>query len=119
MRLTNWSASCITLDMPDATKPGLAACHDLRCSCDRCCTARAAEAASRGVVVRFESSDDMGTECGSLYLASCEPPTDPESRIVLRGGRLLAEAHPERAEWMFSAIGKALIEIEALGAVAS
>lgn len=106
--------------MNDApTKPGLATAHSLNCSCNFCCDRRAAEAASRAVVVRFESSDDMGTECDSLCIASCEPPTDPESRIVLRGGRLLAEAHPERCEWVFSAIGLALIEIEALGQVAS
>lgn len=104
--------------MNDAPKPGLAGCHDLRCVCPRCLTARAAEAASRATVVRFETSDDMGTECSSLYLASCEPPTDPESRIVLRGGRLLAEAHSERSEWVFSAVGLALIEIEAHGRVA-
>lgn len=67
----------------------------------------------RAVIVRYESSDDRGTPCSSLFLASAEPPTDPESRIVIGRGRLLAEAHPERCEWVFTAIGQAVIEIEA------
>lgn len=104
--------------MNDAPKPGLAAAvrHDVRCCCATCVDAR-----RFGQVVRFESSDDMGTECSTLCLASCEPPSDPESRIVLRGGMLLAEAHPERAEWVFTAVGLRRIEMEALGveAVAS
>jgi hypothetical protein len=98
--------------MNDGTRPGLANTvpHSIRCLCGDCLDAR-----RHGQVVRFESSDDMGTECSTLCLASCEPPTDPESRIVLRGGRLLAEAHPERAEWVFTAVGKARLEAEALG----
>lgn len=82
----------------------------LRCGCDTCIDAR-----RHGQVVRYETADDMGTECSTLCLASCEPPSDPESRIVLRGGRLLAEAHPERAEWVFTTVGKARLELEAQG----
>jgi hypothetical protein len=92
------------------TRPGLAYAvqHSLTCLCGDCIEAR-----RFGQVLRFETSDDMGTECSTLCLASAEPPTDPESRIVLRGGRLLAEAHPERGEWVFTTVGKARLEIEA------
>jgi hypothetical protein len=71
--------------------------------------------AEAAVIVRYESPDDTGTPCSSLYIASCEPPQDPEARIVIGGGRLLAEAHPERCEWMFTAVGRAVIAIEAEG----
>lgn len=100
--------------MNDAPKPGIASVrHDLRCACADCIEVR-----RFGQVVRFETSDDMGTECSTLCLASCEPPSDPESRIVLRGGMLLAEAHPEKAEWVFTTVGRRRIEMEALGAEA-
>lgn len=69
----------------------------------------------RAVIVRYESPDDTGIPCSSLYLASCEPPADPEARIVIDGGLLLAEAHPEKAEWVFTAVGSKVIEIEATG----
>lgn len=72
---------------------------------------------ARAVIVRYESSDDTGVECSSLYIASCEPPQDPEARIVIDRGLLLAEAHPERAEWVFTAVGAKVIEIEATGGV--
>jgi hypothetical protein len=96
--------------MQDAPKPGLASTvpHSLRCCCSTC-----VDAGRAGQVVRFETADDMGTECSSLCVASCEPPTDPESRIVLRGGLLLAEAHPERCEWVFTTVGRRRIEMEA------
>lgn len=97
--------------------------HPLNCSCFSCCTERRDEVAKRlsglpaydlaSDIVRYESSDDRGTVCTSLMLASAEPPTDPESRIVQRGGRLLAECDPERCAWAFSAVGKARIEAEA------
>lgn len=105
--------------MQTPPRPGLATtvAHSLRCTCDRCITDRAAEVASRGVILRFETSDDMGTACTTLCIASCEPPSDPESRIVAQGGRLLAEANPDSAEWMFTALGLKLIEIEATGRV--
>lgn len=100
-----------------------AVAHGLRCTCDSCCNARREEVAKRlaglpvydvaSDIVRYESSDDLGTVCSSLMLASAEPPTDPESRIVARGGRLLAEADAERCAWVFTAIGKARIEREA------
>jgi hypothetical protein len=94
------------------TKPGLASTvpHSIRCLCRDCIEARC-----HGQVVRFETSDDRGTDCSTLFLASCEPPTDPESRICFRGGMLLAEAHPDRAEWVLSAVGKRRLEIEARG----
>lgn len=101
--------------MSDAPKPGLAntVMHSIRCCCGPCLDAR-----RHGQVVRFETSDDMGTECSSLCLAAAEPPSDPESRIVLRGGVLLAEAHPEKAEWIYTLVGRRRIEMEALGAEA-
>jgi hypothetical protein len=69
------------------------------------------------VIVRYESPDDTGIPCSSLYIASCEPPRDPEARIVIDRGLLLAEAHPEKAEWVFTAVGCKVIEIEATGGV--
>ena len=62
---------------------------------------------------RFECSEERGALFDSLYLATCEPPRDPEARVTGHGGVLLAESDPERVAWRFTAVGNEMLAMEA------
>ena len=64
-------------------------------------------------VVRYEAPEERGSEFTSLIVALAEPPTEPEARIVLLGGGLLAEADAGRVAWVLTARGKARVAAEA------
>jgi hypothetical protein len=62
-------------------------------------------------VWRIEAHGEEGMPFDTLLSATTEPPMDPEAEVRGQGG-CLAQSHPDRAGWIYTALGAARIRAE-------